>query len=71
MIAAARLDRPVMWATVVGRAAGMLTFWRHGGAWRNVAVFEAVCGASAAAALLFDGWRDSRQVAGRLGRKDL
>ena len=61
-----------MWATIVGRAAGVLTFWRYGGAWKNVSIFEAVCGVSAAVALLFDGWRDnSRQVTGSLGRKDL
>jgi hypothetical protein len=34
-----------MWLTVAGRAVALGVFLRHGGPWRNVAIFEGVMGA--------------------------
>ncbi|KAG4423120.1 hypothetical protein IFR04_003757 [Cadophora malorum] len=52
--AAYRHDKSIMWLCVLGRAIAIPVFMTHGGPWRNVAVFEAVCGLSVAGALLWD-----------------
>lgn len=42
--------------SVFGRAIAVGVFLRDGGAWKNVAVYEGVCGLSLALALGWDGF---------------
>ncbi|KAK0121690.1 hypothetical protein ONS95_009975 [Cadophora gregata] len=61
--AAYRKDRPIMWVCVLGRGMAVPVFMGHGGPWRNVAAFEAVCGLSIAGALVWEQWgKESRKV---------
>jgi len=59
--AAYRNDRPVMWASVIGRWLSIPVFLQHGGPWKNVAIFEGVCGVSIAIALFFE----SKKIIGK------
>ncbi|PVH86469.1 hypothetical protein DL98DRAFT_481190 [Cadophora sp. DSE1049] len=54
--AAYRHDKTMMWICVLGRGIAIPVFMAHGGSWKNVAVFEAVCGLSVAGALVWEGW---------------
>jgi len=55
--AAQKNDKTVMWFSVAGRALAVYVFLGDGGPWRNVAVYEGVCGALIAAALVWEGLR--------------
>ena len=55
-MAAWRKDGVLMWMSVVGRGMAVYVFGADGGPWRNVAVFEGVCGGVLAAVLLWEGW---------------
>lgn len=46
----------MMKMSVFGRAIAVGVFLRDGGAWKNVAVYEGVCGLSLALALGWDGF---------------
>lgn len=43
----------------MGRVVAVLVFFRHGGPWMNVAVFEAVCGFLTVGGLAWDHWQGS------------
>jgi len=62
IIAALQHNKALIWASVPGRAAAALIFWRYGGVWRNVAIFEALCGGLVVAAL---GWEAVIEKRGR------
>lgn len=53
--AAYRNDKHIMWLSVLGRGIAAAVFLGHGGPWRDVAVFEAVCGGCIAGALVWEG----------------
>jgi hypothetical protein len=48
----------MIWATIPGRALAALVFWGYGGVWKNVAIFEALCGGLVAGAM---GWEALRE----------
>lgn len=73
--AAYRHDRAMMWLCVLGRGIAISVFVSHGGPWRSVAIFEAVCGLSVAGALLWErahmaGERTSQETS-TSNRKDV
>ncbi|TVY82543.1 hypothetical protein LSUE1_G002437 [Lachnellula suecica] len=63
--AAYRRDIPIMWMSVVGRMAAVIVFWPRGGVWRNVALFEGICGLSLVLARGWDVWGRGRYVEGK------
>lgn len=66
--AAYKKDVSVVWWMVLGRAIAVCVFWRYGGMWGNVAIFEGACGVSLAMARGWDIWRESR--AGKIGVRE-
>jgi hypothetical protein len=60
LFAARNNDRAAMWSTVLGRTAAVLVFRGHGGPWRNVAIYEGVCGGIVAFALGWEVWRGGK-----------
>jgi hypothetical protein len=60
--AAYRNDFSMVWLMIVGRAVAVGVFWRYGGMWGNVAVFEAVCGVSLVVGRAVDACRGNGSV---------
>ncbi|KAI9651376.1 hypothetical protein NHQ30_001418 [Ciborinia camelliae] len=54
LIAAQRRDRLAMWLTVIGRTIAVAVFMVDAGPWRNVAIFEGVCGGLLAGSLIWE-----------------
>ncbi|QSZ35649.1 hypothetical protein DSL72_008519 [Monilinia vaccinii-corymbosi] len=53
LIAAHRRDRLVMWLSVMGRTIAVGVFVIDAGPWRNIAIFEGVCGGLLAGSLVW------------------
>ncbi|KAB8300155.1 hypothetical protein EYC80_000382 [Monilinia laxa] len=60
LIAAQRRDKLAMWLSVIGRIIAVGTFLIDAGPWRNIAIFEGVCGGLLAGSLIWES-RDGKE----------
>lgn len=54
LIAAQRRDKVAMWLSVIGRIIAVGVFMIDAGPWRDIAIFEGVCGGLLAASLVWE-----------------
>lgn len=64
--AAQKNDKVIMYAASVGRVIAVWVFWGDGGAWRNVAIYEGVCGVALGLGLCWEKFMGLRKEKERM-----